>query len=177
MSSFILWVSDDEHASETGISQLQQLPPASMNEFRRTLAKYLMQFLYQFSTEIIFCFIFSIFVFNISPGFHSFFIAYLWKLKSNSEEIDVQPSAVFQNYAQNPAVLKPTKCSSLRRSEMSIFSVFPIRIKSFYQGQLPKLRKNALCLSQSAFSYFPLYVRKCPTQGVLVQSPEPEAHN
>ena len=37
MSSFTLWVADDEPASETEISQLQQLL-AAMNEFRRTLA-------------------------------------------------------------------------------------------------------------------------------------------
>ena len=37
MSSFILWVADDEPASETDISQLQLLP-AAMNEFRLTLA-------------------------------------------------------------------------------------------------------------------------------------------
>ena len=37
MSSFILWAADDEPASETEISQLQQLP-TGMNEFRLTLA-------------------------------------------------------------------------------------------------------------------------------------------
>ena len=65
---------------------------------------------------------------KLSPGFHSFFITYLQKLNSNSEGIDVQASTVFENSAQNPAVLKPTKCSALDQSEMSNFPVCPIRI-------------------------------------------------
>ena len=91
--------------------------------------------------------------FKLSPGFHSFFNTYLWKLKSNSEEIDVKASDAFENSAQNTTILK--KCSAVSQS------VSPIRQdKVILPGaiKLPKLRKKTLCLSQSAFSNFGLYI-------------------
>ena len=94
MSSFILWVADDEPASETEISQLQQLP-AAMNEFRRTLASVWCNICTVFNWNNLLLQL-SYLRFNLSPGFHSFFITYLRKLKSNSEEIDVQASAVLK---------------------------------------------------------------------------------
>ena len=62
--------------------------------------------------------------FKLSPSFHFFFITYLCKLDSNSEEIDVQMTGlVFENSTLNPAVLKPTKCKPAQ----------PIRNEKFYR--------------------------------------------
>ena len=42
--------------------------------------------------------------FKLSPGFHPFFITYLQKLKSNSEKMGVQASAVFENSGQTSKI-------------------------------------------------------------------------
>ena len=64
--------------------------------------------------------------FKLSPGFHSFFIVYLRKLKSNSEEINVQPSPAFENSAQNPAALKPIKVYMTRKIFLACLKRFSV---------------------------------------------------
>ena len=60
---------------------------------------------------------------------------------------------------QNPAILKPTKYSTLSQSETSNFPVCQMRDQVILPGEIIKIKKkSALCLSQSAFSNFALCV-------------------
>ena len=71
----------------------------------------------QFSTEIIFCLRFLIFVLTYHPVSISFssHICGGW-VKFRRNRCTMQASAAFENSAQNPAVFKPTKCTALRQS-------------------------------------------------------------
>ena len=80
-----------------------------------------MQFLYRLSTEIIVCFSFQIFVSSFHLVFIPFLLTYLRKLKLNSEKIDVQVSALFENSAQNPAVLSAARSAANQKRVVFLF--------------------------------------------------------
>ena len=71
--------------------------------------------------------------FKLSPSFHFFFITSLCKLKSNSEEIDVQTTGSRERGLKILLKILPSwsqlSASMLSQSEMSNFTVCPINIK------------------------------------------------
>ena len=97
---------------------------ATMNEFHRKLWC-LLHFLQFLIEPILFELLYL--HFKLSPGFHSFFIKYLGKLRSDFKETYKQ--ALFENSAQNAPVKESTKRSVHSQSGMSNFSFCSIGIR------------------------------------------------